>query len=42
MTGDLSKDWLAYVMFIGVAWFFAYAIIKGNQKQKDGKKDKDA
>ena len=39
MTGDLSKDWLTYVLIIGMIWFFAYVIIKGNQKPKDDKKE---
>jgi len=39
MTGDLSKDWFVYVTLAAMIWFFAYAIIKGNQKPKDDKKE---
>ena len=38
MTGDFSKDWLAYVLIIGMTVFFAYLIIKGRQMSKDDKK----
>ena len=41
MTGDLSKDWLVYVLLAGMIWFFTYVIIKGNQGPKDDKKDQD-
>jgi len=39
MTGDLTKDWLVYVMLAAMIGFFTYAIIKGNQGPKDDKKD---
>jgi hypothetical protein len=39
MTGDLSKDWLTYVLIIGMIVGFTYIIIKGNQKPKDDKKE---
>lgn len=41
MTGDLSKDWLVYILLAGMIWFFTYVIIKGNQKPKDGKQGQD-
>lgn len=36
MTGDLSKDWLVYLLIAGMIFFFTYLIIKGNQGPKDG------
>lgn len=35
MTGDLTKDWLVYVLIAGMIWFFTYIIIRGNQKKDD-------
>lgn len=39
MTGDLSKDWLVYILLIGMVWFFAYMIYIGNKGPKDDKKE---
>ena len=41
MAGDLSKDWLVYVLIAGMIWFFTYVILKGNQGPKDGEQGKD-
>jgi len=40
MTGDLTKDWLVYVLLAGMIWFFGYMIYIGNKGPKDDKKDK--
>lgn len=40
MTGDLSRDWLVYVLLAGIIWFFSYVVIKGNQAQKKDRQDK--
>lgn len=34
MTGDMAKDWLTYVLIIGMIWFFSYIIIKSNKDSK--------
>ena len=41
MTGDLSKDWLVYVLIAGMIWFFTYMIIAGNKGTKDSEQGKD-
>jgi len=41
MTGDLTKDWLVYVLLAGIIWFFSYVIIVGNRKPKNDKKEED-
>lgn len=41
MTGDLSKDWLVYILIAGMIWFFTYMIIAGNKGAKDDKQEQD-
>ncbi len=39
MTGDLSKDWLVYVLLAAMIGFFTFVIIKGNWGPDDDKKE---
>lgn len=38
MTGDLGKDWLIYVLLVGMVCFFGYVIYAGNRESNNDKK----
>ena len=39
MTGNLSQDWLVYVLLGAVAYFFVYVIINARMNEKKSKKE---
>jgi hypothetical protein len=39
MTGNLSQDWLVYVLLGAVAYFFVYVIIHSHMIKEKAKKE---